>query len=737
MRKSHKKISLRTAGDALYGEQYEALLTLAQNIGNHHEPVDLLRSVPHELHAIVAAETIALITCGDLQEQLWFAVDAEGQAVPSIVPTASMCKSFCCFNHRRPEPSVVANSAHNPDTTQTLSTAQTVDEYADARPHPYPPPLVVQSIDQADGLGDLIKQFSASGNQSLCVLPLATSIRLLGLVCIGRRERNAFPQEELRFLNLVVEHAALAVDNQLNFVNSEKVRARLESEETRLRLILDLNNSVVSTLELRSLLQAIAPKIRKIMQLDGVALILPEPGRKELRLYALDFPASKGIVRQDLLTSTDGTIAGEVFRTGTPWIGGLEDLRGSELSSRMALEEGIESLCFLPLIRCGKVLGILNLARQRGSSFSAEEVEFLGQIANQVAIAVDNALAYGQIAELKEKLTQEKLYFEDEIRSEMNFEEIVGNSPALRQVLRQIETVAPTESTVLIYGETGSGKELIARAVHNLSRRQSSAFVKLNCAAIPTGLLESELFGHEKGAFTGAIAQRIGRFELASDGTIFLDEIGEIPLELQPKLLRVLQEREFERLGGSRTLRTNARLIAATNRDLRAMVDESRFRSDLYYRLNVFPVYVPSLRERAEDIPVLVRHFVQYFSRNINKQINAISSETMQALTRYPWPGNIRELQNVIERAVILSQGRVLNVQLSDLKPKQLQNGPASIGHLTLEEMERRHILAVLEQTNWVFAGPNGAAARLGMKRPTLQFRMQKLGISRPQRSLQ
>jgi formate hydrogenlyase transcriptional activator len=249
--------------------------------------------------------------------------------------------------------------------------------------------------------------------------------------------------------------------------------------------------------------------------------------------------------------------------------------------------------------------------------------------------------------------------------------------------------------------------------------------------------LESELFGHEKGAFTGAIAQRIGRFELASDGTIFLDEIGEIPLELQPKLLRVLQEREFERLGGSRTLRTNARLIAATNRDLRAMVDESRFRSDLYYRLNVFPVYVPSLRERAEDIPVLVRHFVQYFSRNINKQINAISSETMQALTRYPWPGNIRELQNVIERAVILSQGRVLNVPLSDLKPKQLQNGPASIGHLTLEEMERRHILAVLEQTNWVFAGPNGAAARLGMKRPTLQFRMQKLGISRPQRPIQ
>jgi formate hydrogenlyase transcriptional activator len=249
--------------------------------------------------------------------------------------------------------------------------------------------------------------------------------------------------------------------------------------------------------------------------------------------------------------------------------------------------------------------------------------------------------------------------------------------------------------------------------------------------------LESELFGHEKGAFTGAIAQRIGRFELASDGTIFLDEIGEIPLELQPKLLRVLQEREFERLGGSRTFRTNARLIAATNRDLRAMVEEGRFRSDLFYRLNVFPVHVPSLRERAEDIPVLVRHFVQHFSRNMNKQISAISSETMQALTHYPWPGNIRELQNVVERAVILTQGRTLNVPLRDLKHRHVQSGPAAIGHLTLEEMERRHILAVLEQTNWVFAGPNGAAARLGMKRPTLQFRMQKLGISRPQRPIQ
>ena len=300
--------------------------------------------------------------------------------------------------------------------------------------------------------------------------------------------------------------------------------------------------------------------------------------------------------------------------------------------------------------------------------FSQEEVHFLTQMAGQIAIAVENACAYRQIADLRDKLAQEKLYLEDEIRTELNFEQIVGNSPSLRRTLHQVETVAPTESTVLVYGETGTGKELVARAIHDGSARRVGAFVKLNCAAIPTGLLESELFGHEKGAFTGAVAQRIGRFELANGGTIFLDEIGEIPLELQPKLLRVLQEREFERLGNSRTFRTDARLIAATNRDLAAMVEEGKFRTDLFYRLNVFPVHVPPLRERAEDIPLLVRHFAQEFSRRMNKQIDTIPSETLQSLTRYHWPGNIRELQNVMERAVILSPGPVLRVSLSEFK---------------------------------------------------------------------
>jgi formate hydrogenlyase transcriptional activator len=382
-------------------------------------------------------------------------------------------------------------------------------------------------------------------------------------------------------------------------------------------------------------------------------------------------------------------------------------------------------------------VGVLSLGAYRESAFSPDDLTFLVQIARQVAIAVENAVAFGEISDLKNKLAQEKLYLEDEIRTELKFEEIVGKSEALRRVLEQVETVAPTDSTVLIYGETGTGKELVARALHNLSSRQANAFVKLNCAAIPTGLLESELFGHERGAFTGAISQRVGRFELANRGTMFLDEIGEVPLELQPKLLRVLQEREFERLGSTRTLRTDARLIAATNRDLESLVNEQKFRSDLYYRLNVFPIRVPALRERPEDIPLLVRHFVQQYSRRLGRTIETIPSETMTMLVRYPWPGNIRELQNVIERATILTTGSVLKVPSEDLrapnsapaKQSAARTAPNRDMRSVLDDAERQQILAALEEANWIIAGPAGAATLLGLKRSTLQSRMQKLGI--------
>jgi formate hydrogenlyase transcriptional activator len=478
------------------------------------------------------------------------------------------------------------------------------------------------------------------------------------------------------------------------------------------------------------------------MDCDYAALTLPENDNKQLRLHAVDFPEGQGMLHEQMVFAVDGAPSGTVFRTMKPMTiqSPFTDWLHYPIV-QIAIREGLKSFAFLPLISRDRAIGVLALGRLRDDAFTDPDIIFLGQVANQIALAVENALAFREIRELKDQLSTEKLYLEDEIRTEMNFAEIIGNSAALRKTLKQVETVAPTDSTVLIYGETGTGKELIARAIHDLSPRRSKSFVKLNCAAIPTGLLESELFGHEKGAFTGAIAQRIGRFEVADGGTIFLDEIGEIPLELQTKLLRVLQEREFERLGSSRTLRTNARLIAATNRNLEVMVEEQKFRPDLFFRINVFPIHVPPLRAREADIPLLVRHFTQQFSRRMNRTIETVPSATMDALCRYHWPGNIRELQNVIERAVIISTGPALSVDVADLKfPKAGQavektavskspiNGAL---HDVLEQSERQQILEALEQCNWVVAGPKGAAAHLGMKRSTLQQRIRKLGIAR------
>jgi formate hydrogenlyase transcriptional activator len=461
-----------------------------------------------------------------------------------------------------------------------------------------------------------------------------------------------------------------------------------------------------------------------------VALILPDSNNRSLHLHALDFPGQSAPPPRTPHSLQRDSIAANVFHSGKPWIGSLKPVTESA-AQELANITGLRTLCVLPLTRRNRVLGVLGLGRLQDTAFAQGDVDFLLQVANQVAIAVENALEYRQVTTFSDQLMHEKLYLEEEIRNRMHFKEIVGTSSTLRRVLQHVETVAPTESNVLICGETGTGKELIARAIHDLSSHRQGAFVKVNCAAMPAGLLESELFGHEKGAFTGALTQRIGRFELASQGTIFLDEISELPLELQPKLLRVLQEREFERLGSSRTLRTNARLIAATNRDLKSMVSEQKFRADLFYRLNVFPVELPPLRERTEDIHLLASHFARHFAHNLNKQINSIHTETMTALNRYRWPGNIRELQNVIERAVILSDGPTLRIPLSELSRDVTDhdlNGSTS----TLEDAERRHILSVLKEANWVLSGTHGAAARLGIKRSTLQFRMKKLGISRP-----
>lgn len=518
----------------------------------------------------------------------------------------------------------------------------------------------------------------------------------------------------------------------------QSIQAELRGEKDRLKLLLDLNNSIVSNLELRELLRVISASVRRVMQCDLVGVNLPDPETGELRLYALDFPGAKGFLREGMVHPPD-SLPARVFNTGQPAVFRFRNgaIANTNAGANLYEDEGFQSSCWLPLISHDRRLGVLGLSRLEATPFSPEDVHFLMQVSSQVAIAVENALAYGQISELTDKLAQEKLYLQDEIRTEANFDEIVGTSPALQRVLKLVETVAPTDSTVLICGETGTGKELIARAIHDLSSRNSKTFVKLNCAALPAALLESELFGHEKGAFTGAVAQSIGRLELADHGTLFLDEVGEIPLELQPKLLRLLQEREFERLGSTRTIRADVRLIAATNRDLAAMVQEHKFRSDLFFRLNVFPVELPPLRERPEDIRLLVRHFAEEFSRRMNRKFETVSSETMNALCQYAWPGNIRELQNVIERAVILSSGPILKVPVTELRarttPVSEDAGSVSTRRRPvrsiLAEVDRNQIVQSLRESGGRVGGRDGAAAGLGLKRTTFITRMKKLGI--------
>jgi formate hydrogenlyase transcriptional activator len=683
--------------------RYEALIRVSQAVSAYREPRKLFEVLVNELRQVIDFDGIGIAQYDESTDAINWHVSIQcDEPNPTLKDKCVQKETMTCwvFQNQRP--------------------------------------LVIPFVDQETRFPDTIEFLKKHDMQSVCMLPLTTVHRRIGSLFIASEHPDAYSDDEVRFLGMVADQMALAIDDALNFEASR-------TAQEQLKLLLDLTNSVVSTLDLRELLRSISGNLRRVMSCDLAGVGVPDAENdRHLRLYALDFPDSKGFVREEVLIPIEGTPSGMAFKTGEPFVGLIGDL-GNMIPDSPALAEGLKSGCVLPLASRGRMHGVLLLGRRDENTFSRDDVKFLMQVASQVAIALENALAYKKIAELKEKLTQEKLYLEDEIRTELNFEEIVGKSAVLRRILQQVATVAPTDSTVLIYGETGTGKELVARAIHNLSTRQSNSFVKLNCAAIPTGLLESELFGHEKGAFTGAIAQRIGRFELADRGTVFLDEVGEIPLELQPKLLRVLQEREFERLGSSRTLTTNARLIAATNRDLASMVEEQKFRSDLFYRLNVFPVRVPSLRERPEDIPLLVRHFTEQVARRMNKKIETISSETLKQMRQYHWPGNIRELQNVIERAVILSAGPVLHVPLGEIQSRPALgavNGNGNADKKTessarkdirnvLEETERKHILSVLSQTNWVVSGPNGAATRLGMKRSTLQLRMRKLGLSR------
>jgi len=582
-------------------------------------------------------------------------------------------------------------------------------------------PVVVHDIAEEGDRFPLAKTIPNHPIKAICSFPLTTANQRLGSLNFWSEDAGVYDEIDIEFTGLLAGQIAVAIEAQCH-------QQKLARERDRWQLLLEINHTLVSNLNLRELVSAVSGCLRRVLPHDIAGLALYDPTINKLRATAMDFPDHEDVFIEDDIIELDGTLSGRAFTTRLPVM-----ISSSDLSTdSFAIRTGLKSGCKIPLISRDRVLGVLGVGRLSEDAFTEEDIDLLTAVGEQVTVAVENALAYQQIDELKNKLQEEKLYLQEEIRSEYNFEEIIGTSPALKRALEDVQTVAPTDSTVLIFGETGTGKELIARALHNLSGRSNHPLVKVNCAAIPTGLLESEMFGHERGAFTGAVEQRKGRFELAHRGTIFLDEVEEIPVELQPKLLRVLQEQEFERLGSGKTIRVDVRVIAATNADLAQMVGEKKFRSDLYYRLNVFPIMLPALRERAQDISLLVHFFALRFAQQMKKPIKTIPPEALAQLTAYSWPGNIRELQNLIERAVILSRGSVLEVPLGEIKKPANEILVNQAGPVTLEAVEREHIIKTLREAGWVIGGNAGAAARLGLNRTTLNNRMRKLGITRP-----
>jgi formate hydrogenlyase transcriptional activator len=600
---------------------------------------------------------------------------------------------------------------------------------------------------------EFMKLLRSEGVRTIAIVPLTTAQHRLGAIGFGRFAPQGVGDTEVEFMKRVAAQVAVAVDNALNFEAAQAYQKQLARERDRLQVLLEINNLLVSTRDVTALFRGIVSSLKNVIQHDYTSLALLDPNSGLMKIHALDSPVqTPDLPKPDFTIPLEGSPAGQAISSGQVLIA-----RGEEIDRfhpdvvRYLRAQGVQVVCCVPLTTHGRTFGTINFASRNLQNFSTPDVDLLCQVASQVAIALENALAFKEIDALKDKLAVEKLYLEEEIRTEFSFDEIIGESQVLRRALAQVELAAPASTTVLILGETGTGKEIIARAIHNLSPRRERTFVKVNCASIPAGLLESELFGHERGAFTGALTQKIGRFEFADRGTLFLDEVGDLPLELQPKLLRVLQEQEFERLGGNRTIRVDVRVVAATNADLTQLVAEKKFRSDLFYRLNVFPIQVPPLRERPEDVPLLVRYFVQKFSRRQNKTVEYIPAPVMEAMVNYSWPGNVRELENLIERAVLLSPGKELRVPLAEFKennnvPTNFAAGPVDLpspiaqpstsstppASASLDDAQRQHILRVLKQTQWRISGPRGAAAILGIKRTTLQARMRKLGIKRP-----
>jgi formate hydrogenlyase transcriptional activator len=591
-------------------------------------------------------------------------------------------------------------------------------------------PIIVGDVEKETRFADIVERARPYGVRSMCLLPLTSPRRRLGVLVFGTTHQKDYGEEDLQLMSTVAAHVAVALENAVNYEEARSYQQLLARERDRLRLLLEVTNNVVSHLELSDLFQAVSSALRECFHHEYTGLWLIEEDGTRIRCVGMDFPSNRGFIQNLQSASLTPSEVNEV-RARTTKLIRREDI--AQLPAAIAapvLAENFRSGVLIPLVAGSKPLGVLALGSVSESAFQSEELGLLQQVGNQVALATENAVTFGKVSEARDQLSTEKTYLEDEIRYDRDLEDIVGNSQTLRETLSKAELVASTDATVLLMGETGTGKELVARLIHSHSSRRDRTFVKLNCAAVPSGLMESELFGHERGAFTGAIAAKSGRFELANRGSLFLDEVGDISLELQPKLLRVLQEKAFERLGSTRTIKVDARLISATNRNLSQMVADGEFREDLYYRLAVFPIQLPPLRERPEDIPLLVEYFVDRYARRMNKTISEIPRQAMQAMTEWTWPGNIRELQNFIERAVILARGERLGLPLEELgSPGMGRAARGTAGSLTLQEVERRAILDALRKTRGRVGGPRGAAALLGLKRTTLQSRMRLLNI--------
>ncbi|HBT1125530.1 TPA: formate hydrogenlyase transcriptional activator FlhA [Klebsiella pneumoniae] len=565
------------------------------------------------------------------------------------------------------------------------------------------------------------------------LLPLAADGRIFGGCEFLRRDNRPWSEKEFQRLHTFAQIVAVVTEQIQNRVSNNVDYDLLCHERDNFRILVAITNAVLSRLDIDELVSEVAKEIHRYFRIDAISVVLRSDRKGKLNIYSTHYLDASHPVHDQSEVDEAGTLTERVFKSKEMLLLNLHEHDTLAPYEKMLFEmwgNKIQTLCLLPLMSGNTLLEVLKLAQCDEQVFTTTNLKLLRQIAERVSIAIDNALAYREIQRLKERLVDENLALTEQLNNvESEFGEIIGRSEAMNNVLKQVEMVAQSDSTVLILGETGTGKELIARAIHNLSGRNGRRMVKMNCAAMPAGLLESDLFGHERGAFTGASAQRIGRFELADKSSLFLDEVGDMPLELQPKLLRVLQEQEFERLGSNKLIQTDVRLIAATNRDLKQMVIDREFRSDLYYRLNVFPIHLPPLRERPDDIPLLVKAFTFKIARRMGRNIDSIPAETLRTLTRMEWPGNVRELENVIERAVLLTRGNVLQLSLPE---RDIVEAPRTPAVLPEEgEDEYQLIVRVLKESNGVVAGPKGAAQRLGLKRTTLLSRMKRLGINK------